>query len=530
MKTNIWGALLRIAIAPAIAMLLVSGCKKSGKTGTDPDGPEKPAVVPDTSSANPLADMAIEGYNNTFLVSMGTTQYYKESLSVTTKDYFWCQALDIQMLEDTYLRTKKTEHRTLISNLLNTFLVQNAGNRGQQDWDWNDYNDDLLWAGIAFARGYQITGNSVFLAQAEYAFDRMYNRGWDSALGGGIWWDVAHANKSGLSNNPAVILACDLYESTGRQDYLTKAQAIYDWVRRTLFNSTTGAVYENIKPDGTLDRADNVYNSGAFISAANHLHLLTGNQSLFNDAKLAADYVVNNKTVGGVLSSGQREGTWQSEFARGLGEFVRDNNLWDTYYTWMRSNADAAWNARRTDKNVSWNKWQERTPSDNTVRAVECASAVVMLQVTPAKKPGFSDGGTYRFTPKMNKESAMSVSGAGTSDGTAVELSGWTGAAGQKFKVVSAGYGYYRLAPSNVPAKSVFVAGTAEGSEVQITAQADLPAQYWKLVYDYSGFYKLKPKSAPVSCLKVSGNTGQNGSKCVISPENNDDKERWFLE
>src|SRR5688572_32437605 len=81
------------------------------------------------------ANTAFNAYNASFLVTSGTTQYYKEALNVPTKDYFWRQALDIQMVEDVYLRTKDPAHRTLITNLLNTFLAQNAGSGGLTDWN-----------------------------------------------------------------------------------------------------------------------------------------------------------------------------------------------------------------------------------------------------------------------------------------------------------------------------------------------------------------------------------------------------------
>lgn len=58
------------------------------------------------------------------------------------------------------------------------------------DWTWNDFQDDLLWAGLAFIRGYQITGNERFLEQAKWDWEFLYNRGYDTALGGGIWWSV----------------------------------------------------------------------------------------------------------------------------------------------------------------------------------------------------------------------------------------------------------------------------------------------------------------------------------------------------
>ncbi|WP_407562267.1 hypothetical protein [Streptomyces sp. 184] len=69
-----------------------------------------------------------------------------------------------------------------------------------------------------------------------------------------------------------------------------------------------------------------------------------------------------------------------------MGEFVRENNLWGQYYDFMKRNADAAWYVRRTDLNVSWNRWDEQTPRDDT-RTVEATGAVIMQSVTPANRP-----------------------------------------------------------------------------------------------------------------------------------------------
>lgn len=372
----------RTAFIVVAAVLSLTACKKNSDTKEETTKPDKEVVKdPDV-----IADLSISAYNSTFLITSGTTQYYKTSIRNTEKDYFWCQALDIQMMEDVYLRTKKEAHKTLINNLLHTFLAQNKGSGGLYDWNWNEYNDDILWAGIAFARGYHITGEIKFLEQAKYAFNRAYDRGWDDELGGGIWWDIRKDDKSGLSNNTAVILACYIYEATKEEIYLNKATAVYNWIKAKLYNANTGAVYETMKADGTLRADANVYNVGAFVSAANALFKITARRSLYDDAKRSVDYVKNNKTVNGIMTHGTRNGTWQSEFSRGLGEFVRDNNLWGTYYTWMKQNANAAWATRREDLNIGWNQWITQTPKDDC-SALECVGTVVMQQVTPSTQP-----------------------------------------------------------------------------------------------------------------------------------------------
>lgn len=500
-----------------------TGCKKT--TAVPPLTIAAGVVQADV---NTQADASFNAITSTFLITVGSTQYFKEALDVPTKDYFWCQALDIQMVEDTYLRTKSAAHKTLVSNLLNTFLEQNRGSGGLTDWNWNEYNDDILWAGIAFIRGYQITQNAAFLNQAKYAFNRAYDRGWDGTFGGGIWWDIHHTDKSGLSNNTAVILGCSIYEATKETVYLDKAKAIYDWMWATLYDHTTGAVWENIRANGQVSRDANVYNAGAFISAANQLHRITGLTSIYDDAKRAVDYVRNNRTVGGILSGSTRNGTWASEFARGLGEFVRDNNLWSTYYSWMKQNADAAWARRRQDYNITWNNWTVTSPADDTTTMLECVSAVVMQQVTPATQPGLTDNAIYRLTPKMAGASALDI------DRTTnlAEIWTWNGGSNQQFRVVPLDHGYYRLVPQNNTAFSLDVTGNsnANNTPIQVYTSNNNSSQYYKLVYDYDGYYKLKPRCAPSSCVNVRAAGTADGTKCVLWPESFGDNERWLMQ
>ncbi|MFJ1959068.1 glycoside hydrolase family 76 protein [Streptomyces microflavus] len=329
---------------------------------------------------------AFAALNRAFLIYNGDQRYYKESLSKTEKDYFWRQALDIQAVQDVHDSAPSTETRDLVRRLLDTFLQQNRGGGGLYDWNWNEYNDDLLWAGLAFVRGYKITGNRTYLDQAQYAFNRVYDRGWDGALGGGIWWSIHKRDKNALSNSPAVILGCLIYESNGDRGYLDKARAIFDWVWGTLLDRSTGGVYETINADGTRPNGQTVYTAGAFVGAAQALYRNSRLQSIFNDAQRTVDWVIRDRTVNGILTNGQREGTWQSEFARAMGEFVRENNLWGQYYDFMKRNADAAWNARRTDLNLTWNRWDAQTPRDDT-RTVEAIGAVIIQAVTPARRP-----------------------------------------------------------------------------------------------------------------------------------------------
>lgn len=373
-----------LAAAAAIGVTAVGGtASRSPAEATERTSADAPgARVLGTVNT----DAAFAALNSAFLISDGGQRYYKTSLNNAEKDYFWRQALDIQAVQDVHDSAPRAETRDLVTRLLDTFLQQNRGSGGLYDWNWNEYNDDLLWAGLAFVRGHKITGNQTYLNQARYAFDRVYDRGWDNALGGGIWWDIRRRDKNALSNSPAVILGCLIYESNGDRGYLDKARAIFDWLWARLLDRSTGGVYETMYADGTRSSGQSVYSAGAFVGAAQALYRNQGQGSLFDDARRTVDWVIRDRTANGIMTNGQREGTWQSEFARGMGEFVRENNLWDQYYDFMKRNADAAWSARRTDLNLTWNRWDAQTPRDDT-RAIEAIGAVIMQAVTPVSRP-----------------------------------------------------------------------------------------------------------------------------------------------
>ena len=365
--------------------------------------------LPDKAVIQPtIADSSFTYYNKAFLLkgkdSKDGYNYYRENETSDHWAYFWNQALIILMVEDRYECMGDESVKLLINELLNAFLIHEKNTRTNDitDWTWNEFQDDLLWAGLAFIRGYKITGNPRFLAQARWDWEFLYNRGYDNQLGGGLWWDIRKGNKSGLSNNPAVSMACYLYEATKEKIYLQRAKEIYEWIYNTL-REPDGAIDENISKDGKKTNSYNIYNIGAFIEAANALYRVTKDESYAEDAKTSIQFVMHNKVnEKGIMSKWHRDGTWQSEFARGMGMFVKENNLWNyqadytadrkpiTYYEWMRMNALAAWRTHNAN-NLTFNEWGRFTPLSpepgKVWTALEMLSAVVMTQVTPETTP-----------------------------------------------------------------------------------------------------------------------------------------------
>ena len=77
--------------------------------------------------------------------------------------------------------------------------------------------------------------------------------------------------KNACVNAPAAIAAARLSRALGDPGYLAKAKRLYAWVRRRLYDSQTGAVYDHVFKDGggqaVVDRATYTYNQGTFTGA-----------------------------------------------------------------------------------------------------------------------------------------------------------------------------------------------------------------------------------------------------------------------
>lgn len=322
------------------------------------------------------ATTIFNSYNNAFYVG-GSNAYYKND-TTGGRSGFWSQAEEIEMVLDSYARTGSTGTRDIASALCNGFLAQNG-----TDWTWNIFNDDIAWAVIAFSRTYQITGNTTYRDRAKANFDAMYARAWDSNLGGGLWWTTDRGSKNACVNGPGSICAYLLYQIYGDSSYLTKAQNIYNWERNTLFNSSTGQVYDNISSGGTVTTWVFTYNQGTFIGAANYL----GNTA---DATLAANCTKNTLCTSGILpDSGENGdgGGFNGIFVRWMVKFMNDRGLQSAYLPWLQQNANAAWNVRRTSDNLAWCNWRTPTPT-GTRYSFGCVNSVIALQAIPADGEG----------------------------------------------------------------------------------------------------------------------------------------------
>ena len=491
-------------------------------------------AIPRVSAiADSDADDMFNSFNSVFLSTSGNTAQYGTSVSDSTPDLTWAASLDILVAEDAFDRTGSSDRKNLVGNLLNTWLSATP-----PPWDWDGWNDDIGWFTLALIRGYQITGTQNFLDQAKYGFDFAFSRGWDTQYnGGGIWEeqpeDVAKENppgtpgKEALSNDSLGKVAALIFQSTQDQDYLAKAEQIYGWVRSNLFDTDSGLVKTKVDESGNVDGSSAAYNQGTFLDFANLMWKITWNSTYYDDAQKALDYGKSNiANSNGIFSnSASYLHTWADEMARGAGNFVSDNGLWDTYFDWFNTNANAILSNRRSDKGITWNGWDEATPNDDSLITNAFASAVAWLQYTPAVKPS-NVSGIHIIT---NKATGLAIDSAGNrTAGAGVVQWGKNPGPNQRWQITQSPDFSWML--MNLDTWLVLDCPNGQGDnglQLDIWPSSRADNQRWWIDQQNDGTYKIWNKA---SSKALDGNgSSDNGSGLIQNDWTGADSQRWNI-
>ncbi len=100
---------------------------------------------------------------------------------------------------------------------------------GDREGNVEAFFDDNGWLGIAFANAYAATHEARWLRDAQRAFGFISAHGWDSAGGGGMWWNTTHPYHSGPALASDALLGMLLYADDHESSQLTDAKAYVDW-------------------------------------------------------------------------------------------------------------------------------------------------------------------------------------------------------------------------------------------------------------------------------------------------------------
>ncbi len=328
------------------------------------------------------ADTIFEAHTKTFYRVEGGRGWHTKRTDGGRTD-FWMQAEMLEMVLDVYARTRSDKQLEMFGELFRGFIAKHG-----RTWERNEFNDDLMWMVIACTRAHLVTKNAEYLAVAKENFDLCYARAISPDLGGGLWWKTDNKSKNACVNGPGAIAAFLLGLATRDSSYTVKAKALFLWERTTLFDEKTGRVADSIHSNGRVASFALTYNQGTFVGAAN---LLGYN----DDAKLAATFTMNKLCKDGYLPAGGENGDgggFNGIGVRWIARFMKDQHEQAIFEPWLQKNAEAAWQARRAEDNLSWCAWPKPTPP-GVRHAWGCSNAVVIMQAvrpTEAVKEGNS--------------------------------------------------------------------------------------------------------------------------------------------
>lgn len=227
--------------------------------------------------------------------------YYRQNSAGDAKYNYWWQAHGLDALLDGYQRTKSSAYLARMKGL-------QAGMKAQNGHTYlNNYYDDMEWQALACLRAFELTGDASYKATADLLWTDI-KTGWNDEQGGGIAWQKKQLGfKNTPANAPAAILAARLYELNHYPADLAWARKIYAYVRQTLVDPTSGAVWDGIngRGDGQLDKKQYTYNQGVYLGAGLALYRATRQAAYLADANRTAAYVLRSEQLapGGILKN-----------------------------------------------------------------------------------------------------------------------------------------------------------------------------------------------------------------------------------
>ena len=253
-----------------------------------------------------------------------------------------------------------------------------------QGIDWNEYIDDLGWNLDAHALAYRHLRKKAYLDATTRIFNTGFKRGnlgptkkWPNKIQDGregLWWRVPPSRwqptnslatqgtegngyevknqdhyKSPLSTSPHVEAGAMLYVFTGDEQFLDKADKMWQWELDSLWDKAEDhGIYEgwNCALDSRIDKDGNVteprnagyrggqklHHVGTFLEATNALYQATGDEKYLAWCwKMVNSVLVYRLDSYGIIQNvfTSNDGSWCWEFARGMTNFVADNSLWD---------------------------------------------------------------------------------------------------------------------------------------------------------------------------------------------------------
>jgi hypothetical protein len=153
------------------------------------------------------------------------------------------------------------------------------------------YYDDNAWLALAYIELYELTEDSTYLnwAREIVTFCMSGENGPGNTPAGGIRWHESNTcGASVCSTAPACLANLRIYKDTGIESYLTDGIRLYNWLRTSGVQASTGLYHQGIKCDGTVNYGYRVYQTAVPMQAAVLLYQLTGDTTYLSEAQRLA--------------------------------------------------------------------------------------------------------------------------------------------------------------------------------------------------------------------------------------------------
>lgn len=311
--------------------------------------------------------------------------YYNADNRGDTTFHYWPQAHTLDVLTDTYLRTKNPMQLSLMNEWM-TGVHRKNGNTFL-----NEYYDDMLWNALAILRVYDVTHDEKWL-NATLTLWNDIKTGWNDTMGGGIAWRKGQRYyKNTPANAPAIILAARLYQRLHRPADLDWAKKIYSWEKKTLVDSASGLVYDGIndKNDGKLNtKWKFTYCQGVWIGGALELYRITKDPVYLADATKTATLSISDPTLttnGLMRDEGQGDGgLFKAILVRYLTQLILEPGLprpdKTRYANFLKQNAETLWQQGTYRPQIAFGAYWNKPPAGGKTQLTTQLSGTILLE------------------------------------------------------------------------------------------------------------------------------------------------------
>ena len=335
------------------------------------------SIISSIKSDEPSVDQVRQAYDSYI------SKFKKpgSNFALTNVQHMWQSAETTEVLIDAYERFKDDATKKNMIEVVDSYLKREG-----EDFKWNKYNDDIMWACIMLTRAYLNTNNDRYLTVAKNNFNAVYERAWTNEFEGGLLWYQDKTEKNACVNGPAAVAACLLAIATKDNSYYDKADALVTWLNKKLVQED-GSVWDKIDKENNnliYNKWVSTYNQGTYIGATSLLYEHNHKAEYLEMAKKAAKRATKIQNILDGEDSGPDLIGFKGVLARWLGKLIKDLKI-NEFKDWATKNAQSAW-ANRNKDNLMWTKFgtktQDNIENSNDKRewcAWGCSSALSWL-------------------------------------------------------------------------------------------------------------------------------------------------------